>query len=269
MNETIFLGECPIIRPEGIYYGGRRVIALDPSLDLGLNGLGLGDVGDLLAYRQEWEPFIAAHLALWRELNDRFENSPDVKRCPTGIFEDSAIRNLDPTWRSFCASLVLTRMYTSNTHPLGILTQWNAWKGKSSAEILAGAPAMLKWYQDVVTRVAGPYKNDLMSIGDAWGLEIKLPDLPPFSVQQDVIARIQGAYTATKGILQIIGYGAGETIKLVGDTSQAVAEGLSDTAKALPKALPWIGIAAAVAIVAVGGALIVHYVPRQIETTHT
>jgi hypothetical protein len=43
MNETIFLngapavgfGECPIIRPEGIYYGGRRVIRLDPSLGVG------------------------------------------------------------------------------------------------------------------------------------------------------------------------------------------------------------------------------------------
>lgn len=32
VNETAFLGECPIIRPEGIYYGGRRVISLDPSL---------------------------------------------------------------------------------------------------------------------------------------------------------------------------------------------------------------------------------------------
>lgn len=32
MNETIFLGGCPVIRPEGIYYGGRRVIRLDPGL---------------------------------------------------------------------------------------------------------------------------------------------------------------------------------------------------------------------------------------------
>ena len=263
MNETVFLGECPIIRPEGIYYGGRRVIALDPSLSSGLSGFGLGDIGDLLAYRQEWEPFIAAHLALWRELNERFENSPDVTRCPAGIFKNSEIQNLEPTWRSFCASLALTRTYTSNTHPLGILTQWNAWKDKSSAEILASAPTMLKWYQDVVTRVAGPYKNDLMEIAKVWGFDIKLPDLPPFGVQQDIIARIQGAYTTTKGILQIIGYGAGETIKLVSDTSQAVSEGLSDTARSLPRTLPWIGAAAAVAVVVVGGALIVHYIPKQ------
>jgi hypothetical protein len=38
INETLFLGECPIIRPEGIYYGGRKVIALDP----GLQGVGVG-----------------------------------------------------------------------------------------------------------------------------------------------------------------------------------------------------------------------------------
>lgn len=28
MNEQLFLGECPIVRPEGIYYGGRKVISL-------------------------------------------------------------------------------------------------------------------------------------------------------------------------------------------------------------------------------------------------
>lgn len=28
MNEQVFLGECPIVRPEGIYYGGRKVISL-------------------------------------------------------------------------------------------------------------------------------------------------------------------------------------------------------------------------------------------------
>ena len=37
MNEAIFLGGCPIIRPEGIYYEGRKVIALA--------GVGVGDVG--------------------------------------------------------------------------------------------------------------------------------------------------------------------------------------------------------------------------------
>jgi hypothetical protein len=253
MDEQVFLGECPIVRPEGIYYGGRKVISL-----------GLGDVGDLLAYRQEWEPFISAHLALWRDMNNRFENSPDVTKCPSGIFTNAQIpQNLDPVWKSWCASLALTRMMTSVTSPDGILPRWNAWKDKSSAQILAGAADMLKWHQDVVLSVGGPDKDKLLEIGKAWGIDIKLPDLPTFSEQQDVISRIQGAYVSTKGILQILGYGVGETITAAGDVAQAAAQGLKDTAKALPKAFNWALIAGAVAVAVVGGALIVYYVPRR------
>lgn len=259
INETLSLGECPIIRPEGIYYGGRRVIALDP----GLQGVGVGDVGDLLAYRQEWEPFIAAHLALWRDMNARFENSPDVTRCPKGIFTNAQIQNLDSVWRSWCAALALTRIQTSTTDPNGILPKWNAWKDKSSADIIAGAAAMLKWHQDVVVTVGGGDKDKLLEIGKVWGIDVKLPDLPSFNTQQDVIARIQGAYTATKGVLQIIGYGAGEALSATADVSQAVAQGLTDTAKSLPNTAKWIGIAAAVAVVVVGGGLIIYYVPHR------
>lgn len=38
MNENVFLGECPVIRPEGIYFGGRRVIRL------GMDGVGVGAI---------------------------------------------------------------------------------------------------------------------------------------------------------------------------------------------------------------------------------
>jgi hypothetical protein len=42
MNETIFLGGCPVVRPEGIYLDGQRVIRLDPRLS---SGVGVGDIG--------------------------------------------------------------------------------------------------------------------------------------------------------------------------------------------------------------------------------
>jgi len=42
MNETVFLGGCPVIKPEGIYLDGRRVIRLDPTVG---TALGVGDVG--------------------------------------------------------------------------------------------------------------------------------------------------------------------------------------------------------------------------------
>lgn len=261
MRELVFLGGCPVVKPEGIYLEGRRVIRL------GMSGSGaLGDVGDLFAYRQEWEPFISAHLELWRDMNSRFENSEFSKLCPAGIFTNDKIPNtLDDTSRSFCASLSLTRMMTSSTDDRGILPRWNAWQNKSSSDIVVGAAQMLKWHQDVVLNVGGPDKDRLVDVAKQWDIKIKLPDLPSFSTQQEVIARIQGAYTATKGILQIIGYGTGETLETAGDVTLATAAGLKDTAQTFPSIAKWAGIAAAVTAVVVGGVLIVYYVPRRRE----
>ncbi len=231
----------------------------------GVGDVGLGDVGDLLAYRQEWEPFILAHLSLWQYLNALFEGTPSAKECPPGVFSATQIQTLNPTMRSFCASLALTRMYSSPTDPNGILAQWNAWKDKSSAEIVAGADVMLKWHQDVVMRVGGPYKESLVKIAESWKVDIRLPDVPSFSVQQEIKARIEGAYITTKGVIQIIGYGAGEIIRMAADTTEAVAEGLKETAHEIPRTTRWIGIAAAVTAVVVGGALIVYYKPRKAQ----
>lgn len=262
MNELVFFGNRPVVRRETVYLGRRPIV-------------GIGDVGvgvwpaDLLAYRQEWEPFIAAHLALWRHMNELLEGIPDAQKCPAGIFTDSQIQNLDPTMRSFCASLALTRMYTSDTHPLGILTQWNAWANKSSAEVLAGAATMLKWHQDVVLRVGGPYKDNLLQLANLWKIDVQLPDLPTFTAQQDIISTIEGAYVSTKGALQLIGYGAGQSLTIASDTAQAVAKGLQDTAKAIPNVvgnpLTWIGVAAVVVVAA--GALIVYYHPSNQPAT--
>jgi hypothetical protein len=256
MNETVFLGGCPVIRPEGIYLDGQRVISL------GLRDVGLGDVGDLLAYRQEWEPFVEAHIKLWRRMNDLLESVPEAQKCPPGNFSLSQIQNLPAETRAFCASLALTRIRTSVSDSNGILPQWNAWKDKSSADILAGASAMLEWHQGVVMRVGGEYKDDLLKLADLWRIPVQLPDLPDFSTQQAIRARIEGAFITTKGVIQIVGYGVGQTLKLVSDTTQAISEGLSDTAKAIPKAVPWIGVAAAIALVVVGGALI-YNMPRR------
>lgn len=267
MNEAIFLGgrsvpglglgACPVIRPEGIYLDGHRVIRL------GMGEVGLSDVGDLLAYRQEWEPFIAAHLALWRELNTLLESNAAAQKCPPGIFTAAQIKDPDTTTRAFCTSLRLTRIRTSDVDPGGILKQWNAWKDRSSAELVAGAASMLAWHQEVVVDVGGKYKDELVQLAPYWGVDIQLPGLPTFSMQQEIIARIEGAYITTKGVLQIIGYQAGEMLRKAGSTAEAIADGLTDTAKQLPKTTRWIGIAAVVAAVVVGGALIIYYVPRR------
>ena len=259
LGETAFLGACPVIRPEGIYINGERVIRL------GLNDFGLGDVGDLLAYRQEWEPFISAHLGLWRYMNGLLESIPTAQQCPSGIFDPSTIKGLDTTTRAFCASLDLTRIRMSDTNPGGILQQWNIWKDKPSADVVAGATSMLAWHQDVVMRVAGAYKDELLQIAKLWNIEIQLPDVPEFNKQQEIIARIEGAYVSAKGFLQILGYGANEVLAPAVSAVQATAQGLSETAKGIGKAvsspLTWIGVTAVLAVV--GGALLVYYLPRR------
>jgi hypothetical protein len=218
---------------------------------------------DLLAYRQQWEPFIGAHLNLWRYLNGIFEAVPAAQRCPK-VYTAAAVQSLDAATQQFCATLALTRIRTSATDPEGILPQWNAWANKSSAEILAGASSMLGWHQAVVLRVGGEYKDDLVKIAKLWNITgLELPPVPEFSAQQSVIARIEGAGLAAQGLLQIIGYGTGQALVGAADTAQAVAKGLRDTAKALPGVFgspwTWIGIVGVVAVV--GGALVVHYLP--------
>ena len=278
MTESVFFGErlygpshgtameggalegCPDIRPDGIYLDGHRVIRL------GLQGVGVGaDVGDLLAYRQQWEPYIQAHLSLWRNVNRLLESIPEAQKCPKGLFKMSEVSSdLNDTERGYCASLVISRIHTSDTSVLGIAPQWNAWSGKSSSEILSGAKPMLEWHQNVVMRVGGPYKDELLKIANLWGLAIELPEVPEFTAQQEIRARIEGAYIATKGVIQIIGYGVGETLTMASTTAEAVAEGLQETAKKLPQAVSnpwtWIGIAGVLAVV--GGGLLIYYVPR-------
>ena len=257
MNEMVFLGECPIIRPEGIYFGGRRVIRL------GLQDVGVGDVGDLLAYRQEWEPYVAAHLALWRNLNELFEGIPDAKKCPPGIFTAAQIANLDPTSKAFCSSLAITRMRISDTDPGGIQTQWNAWKDRSSADIVAGASSMLEWHQEVVMRVGNDYARDLLQLSKLWNVPVTLPDIPSFSLQQQIRARIEGAYITTKGVIQLIGYSASELLGEASDLTQAVAQGLTDAAKKIPQAVSWLPWVLGGALVIVAGGALVYYVPRR------
>jgi len=230
-----------------------------------LGTLGDGAVwpSDLLAYRQQWEPFIAAHLNLWRYLNSIFERVPAAQQCPAGLFT-TIPPALDAATQQFCASLALTRIRTSDTDPGGILPQWNAWANKSSAEILAGAPVMLKWHQDVVLRVGGEYKTDLVKIAKLWNITgIELPPVPEFSAQQSVIARIEGDGLAAQGLLQIIGYSAGKVLVGAADTAAAINQGLSDTAKNLPKVIgsPWVWFGVASVAIIVGGVLVAHYVP--------
>jgi hypothetical protein len=239
---------------ETLFFGSHRVVGF------GAPPFALGDVGDLLAYRQEWEPFIGAHLELWRDLNELLERQPEAQKCPPGIFTAAAVKD-DPT--GFCVTLSLSRARVSPTDPGGILTQWNAWKDKSSADIVAGAASMLESHQNTVMRVGGIYTKELLDLHKSWRLNPPvLPDVPSFSAQAQLRARIEGAYIATKGVIQLIGYSASSLLGEARDIADATAKGLTDAAKAIPSTARTVAIVATVAAVVVGGVLIVYYAPR-------
>lgn len=240
-----------------IFFGTHRAIGFGYAPGT------LGDVGDLLAYRQMWEPYIASHLELWRDLNALLENNPAAQKCPPGIFKASDVAS-DTT--GFCVTLALSRIRTSATDPGGILTQWNSWKDKSSAEILAGAPSMLESQQNTVMRVGNIYTKELQDLYKSWGLNLQLPNIPSFSIQQEIRARIEGAYIATKGVIQLVGYSAGALLGEARDVADAVAKGLTDSAREIPKTARWLGVAAVVTAVLVGGVLVVYYVPRRVPS---
>jgi hypothetical protein len=243
---------------ESIFFGGGRTIGF---------GFALGDVGDLLAYRQEWEPFIAAHLALWDDLWRWLEANPKAASCPPGVFDASQIKD-DTT--GFCATLSMARARVSATNPLGIRPQWNAWKDKSSADIVAGAPAMLENHQNTVMTVGTEYAKDLIDIHKSWGLPPPVfPDVPSLDAQAELRARIEGAYITTKGVIQLIGYSASSLLGEARDIADATAKGLTDTARAIPNTAKWVAIAAGVTAVIVGGVLIAYYVPRRHEASST
>lgn len=252
---------------ELVSYGGRAVMygRLGVGADSALNP----DVwpSDLLAYRRQWEPFIASHVALWRYLNSLFESTPAGQACPMGTDPDS-LNKLDPTTRAFCASLMLTRKRIDEVNPgSGIPAAWNAWAGKSPAEVTMGASSMLKWLQDVVKSVSGPYKDELLQIAKLWKIDVQLPDVPTLSTQQAIIAQIEGAYTAAKGVLQLAGYATGTSLVWAGTQVQALTEGLTDTVKALPKAIssPWLWVGVTAVVVAIGAGMVIYYVPKPVR----
>lgn len=234
---------------------------------VGVAGFGLGDVwpSDLIAYRKMWDPFIAAHLDLWRMINSNMESDTvDTEKCPPGIFTQDQIAKLEVWPRAYCAALGVSRARVSDTDPGGILKQWNAWQGMGADAILINAASILKGHQDVVMRVAGQYKDELLQIGKLLAIEIKLPDVPEISLQAKIISQIEGAYTTTKGILQIAGYGAGTGLMWVSDQTKAQNEALTDGLKGASRVVSdrwtWLGFAGIAALV--GAGVLFYYVPR-------
>lgn len=269
MNETIFLGGCPIIRPEGIYYDGRRVIRL-----------GLGDVGCSGINLDDWKTRNRVKLYPGQRIRWIFARSTDDKASLDDIRAQAE--------GSFGTASVFQKWFDPVALLPGDLTETEAGKidnlkvlgiGTREAMIAAGQAAGL-----VIAQKAEDMPGPIL---------VRLPKVyvlvefiyrgtqnsMPWPVYDDaVIARKWCPTEAQWGLS--IAFGQGKDAAVVpkettlsnpstytplpsSETIAKTADELSDAAKALPKAINWALVAGAVAVAVVGGALIIYYVPRR------
>jgi hypothetical protein len=287
MNETISrggrqavgFGECPVVRPEGIYYGGRRVIRL-----------GVGDIGCSGINLDEWKTKNRVRLYPGQRIRWIFARSTDDKASLDDIRAQVVGQN-------FTAS-VFQKWFDPVALLPGDFTETEAGKidnlsvlgiGTREAMITAGQAAGLVIAQKaedmpgpilvrlpkIYVLVEFVYRGTQNSMpwpmyDDAtiarkwcpteaqWGLSI--------AFKQGADAAVVPKETTLSNPSTYTPLPSSETIA---KTADEIAKKAADLAGEIPKALNWALIAGVtVAVVAVGGAII-YYAPRRSTPNQT
>ena len=113
--------------------------------------------------------------------------------------------------------------------------EWDAYAGWSDADVVLQAGSILTFFQKTVLGVSQTYVPQLQHETPS----IALPtQAPAFDVQTQVIATIEGYGVLGKGVLQLLGIGAGGALKTYG----AIAKDAHDLVKTLASPGPWIAV---------------------------
>lgn len=274
INEQLFLGECPIVRPhDGIYYGGRRVIALA--------GTGVGDVGCTGIDLDDWKAKNRVKLYPGQRVRWILARSTDDKASLDQIRSQAE--------GSFSTATVFQKWFDPVALLPGDYTETEAGKidnlkvlgtGTREQMIAAGQTAGLAIaqraedmpgpiyvrqpkiyvlvefvYRGTQDSMPWPMFNDAVLARkwcptDAlWGLSIT------FAQGKD--AAVVPKETAVSNPSTYTPLPSSETIaKAADDLSKKAGDAAGN---ALSKAVPWIIVAVGV----VAGALVVYYVPRR------
>jgi hypothetical protein len=276
INETVFLGGCPVIRPEGIYLDGHRVISLDPSL----SEIGVGDIGCSGIDLDEWKnknrvklyPGQRIRWILARSTDDK--SSLDTIRAQAeGAFSTASVfqKWFDPV-------ALLPGDYTEteagkidNLKVLGTGTREEMIAAGQAASLVIAQRAedmpgpisvrlpkiyvLVEFiYRGTQSSMPWPMFNDSVfarkwcPTGALWGLSIT------FGQGKD--ATVVPKETSLSNPSTYTPLPSSEVIaKAADDLSKKAADAAGDV---LSKALPWI----VGTVVVVGGVLIVRYLPR-------
>jgi hypothetical protein len=166
--------------------------------------------GDVLAFRQTWNPYVVgvanASIACADELDAKSAGAGDDRRVDAG----------------------------------SIMTLWNLYSGWSDVEIVEAAGDILKSFQQTVLKVGQVYAPAI----HASCPDVALPAPPSTDVQAQVIGRVEGLGILAHGVLQILGMGAGGALATLGAAAAiATSTTTADTVKVVAIAAAVLGVA--------------------------
>jgi len=172
--------------------------------------------GDVLSYRQLWDPYVMGTL---RALSDCADALDIVAKSPPQGFTGDELTQLATAYRN-----TVTKT----------LAQWNQFAGATPADILAQAGTMLQAYQSVVTDI-GKMREDPNFSRFCPG---NFPDPPTVSAQKAVIAQLEGAGLTAQGILQLFTQSVTKGLQVAAQTAGQTA-GAAVKGVAAGLGIPW------------------------------
>lgn len=190
-------------------------------------GLGLFGIvlpGDVLAYRNAWQPYVLASLTAMQTCAQAIDNI--LANAPQGGAYD--------IYRG--EAQALHQAADGN----GLIVQWwNKFAGMTPDQIVAGAPDILRGHQTVVIEV-----NRLRNVAIEFGCRTGWPDPPSYIEQLRIIDRIEGLGILARGELAIAAKAANGFVNFIAKAGSGGLDFLTS---------PWfLGGAAAIAVTTLG-----------------
>jgi hypothetical protein len=204
-------------------------------------GLGLVTPGDVLSYRATWNQYVIDTVGVADECAKEFTTL--------------STNETDASTKAW----LIAYAKTVQTQADSILSMWNLYANTESSFIVLEGASILRSFQETVLAAgqvrfnitSGPLPCVLTYVSSSGQVVQAAPAADP-SVQQQVIARIEGLKILADGALQILVGTAGNSLVAVGSATQWAAQQVGNVTAALATPGPWI------ALTAVAGAVIVY-----------
>ncbi len=232
--------------PESIFVG---VGSIPLWARVGRIGAVMTTPGDVLAFRQMWDPYVSAIYNAMLACSNAWSSAAAGSNTPTsGSVINTAQFAVPPDattlklWASGMAQDAAT-----------LQTQWNYYQGlvttsAGAAQFMSIAPDVLQFFQATVLHAGQYYVPEIQK--NCPGIGASIPAPPTFDVQSQVIGQIEGLQLIAKGALGFLGIGTSGALEFYKRLGQKGEQVIDTTTNNLPLILG-AGIALGAAVVAV------------------